>query len=66
MKEILLRILDTCGDVQLVFNFAGKEEESVARELHSTLNHHPRVFSEIEAKNLRELAAVICFCGFEE
>jgi heptosyltransferase-2 len=64
MKEILLRILDTYGNVQLVFNFAGKEEESVARELHSALNHHPRVFSEIEAKNLRELAAVISLSTF--
>ena len=63
MKEILFRILDH-ADVQLVFNYAGEAEMKQARQLHEEMNNHPAVFTNIEAKNLRELIALIANSSF--
>ncbi len=63
MKEILRRIIDRY-DAQLIFNFGGKEEEVLARQLHHEMNSDSRIFMNIEAGNLRELAAMIGLSGF--
>lgn len=65
MKEILNLILDRYKDVQLIFNYAGKEEKNIAQTLHhDMLQSHPRIFSNVEANNLRELAAMVKLSSF--
>jgi heptosyltransferase-2 len=51
-------------DAQLIFNYAGKEEEEVARRLHHAMNDHPNVFIHINAPTLRDLAALIANASF--
>jgi heptosyltransferase-2 len=63
MRRVLERIIEHY-DTQLIFNFAGKAEEAVAFELHNRMNNHPRVFTNIRADNLRELAAMISLSDF--
>ncbi|MBF0575067.1 glycosyltransferase family 9 protein [Dysgonomonas sp. GY617] len=64
MKEIIDRILDKYQDAQLIFNYAGYKEKEVAEEIHKAGSHHPRVFINIEAVNLRELSAMISNVNF--
>lgn len=63
MRQILERIIEHY-DAQLIFNFAGKAEEDVAIQLHRRMNNHRRVFTNVRAENLRELAALISLSGF--
>jgi heptosyltransferase-2 len=63
MKELLARVIEY-RDAQLVFNHAGPVEENTARELHREMNNHPNVFSNIHARTLRELAAMIANSDF--
>ncbi len=63
MQEVLQRIIDKY-DAQLVFNFGGKEEKSAAIELQQAMQNHRNIFCNIEAKNLRELAAMLSNCDF--
>lgn len=59
MSDILHRILNNYSDAQLVFNYGGDKEAKYAKELHSIMNNDPRIFTNIEAKDLRELAAMM-------
>ena len=63
MRRILERIIERY-DVQLIFNFSGKEEETLAVQLHNRMNNHPRVFTNVKAGNLRELASMISLSDF--
>jgi len=63
MRRILERIIERY-DAQLIFNFSGKEEEAVAVQLHNRMNNHPRVFTNVKAGNLRELASMISLSDF--
>ena len=63
MRRILERIIDRY-DAQLIFHFSGKEEEAVAVQLHNRMNNHPRVFTNVKAGNLRELASMISLSDF--
>jgi heptosyltransferase-2 len=62
MRDMLLKILENF-DIQLVFNYGGKEEEAAAKSLAAAMNH-PLVFDNIEAKTIRELAALIANSDF--
>ncbi|NDV81492.1 glycosyltransferase family 9 protein [Bacteroides sp. 51] len=64
MKDTLLQILNQYKDVQLIFNYAGKEEKDISEQLHKEMNNHLRVFSNIDAKSLRELACMIKLSSF--
>lgn len=57
MTEILRRILDTTH-AQLIFNYSGEVEAQSAQRYYEALNKNPRIFLNIEAKNLRELCAL--------
>lgn len=64
MKDTLLHILSSYEDVQLIFNYAGKEEQKISEMLHKEMGNHPRIFSDINASTLRELSCMIdlsCF-----
>jgi len=63
MRQILERIIENY-DVQLIFNFTGIAEETLATQLHNRMNNHPQVFTNIRADNLRELAAMISLSNF--
>ena len=63
MKAVLFRIIDKY-DAQLIFNFGGKEEKEFAVQLHEEMDNHPNIFTNIEAKNLRELAAMFTNTDF--
>jgi len=62
MRQLLLRILEKY-DIQLVFNYGSKEEEEAAKELATSMNH-PLIFHNVEAKNIRELGALIANSDF--
>ena len=63
MHNSLQRMLNKY-DLQLIFNYAGEEEKATAIALHQKLNNHPNVFTNIEAHNLRELAAMMANSDF--
>lgn len=63
MKSILQQLIDTY-DLQLVFNYGGKEEKAFAIQLHQELNNHPSIFTNIEANSLRELPAMLVNAQF--
>ncbi|GHV10394.1 heptosyltransferase [Bacteroidia bacterium] len=63
MTQVLSKILETT-DAQLVFNFVGKTEEAIAVQIQKDLHDHPRIFTNIEANNLRELAAMLANSDF--
>lgn len=58
MKTILRQLINTY-DVQLLFNYGGQEEKDFAIQLHAELDNHPAIFTNIEAKSLRELPAML-------
>ena len=62
MKEILRRIIDY-SDAQIIFNFAGKERD-MAMRYQSELNNDPHIFTNIEAKSLPDLCALLSNCDF--
>jgi heptosyltransferase-2 len=63
MIQVLSRIRADF-DAQLIFNFGGKEEKELALQIQHDMNDHPDIFTNIEAHNLRELAAMIANSGF--
>jgi len=63
MKAVLSKIIDKYN-AQLIFNFGGKEEKEFAVQLHKEMDNHPNIFTNIEAKNLRELGAMLSLSDF--
>jgi len=63
MKQLLQRIIDRY-DVQLVFNYGGKEEEKAAIRLQQEMGNSSCIFTNIKAENLRELAAMLANSDF--
>jgi heptosyltransferase-2 len=64
MQQLLKRIIDTHPEIQLIFNYGGREEEEAALHLKKELNNSPAIFTNIRAKNLRELAAMLANACF--
>ena len=62
MKEILHRIIGKY-DAQIIFNYAG-DEEDYAMNLHREMGNHPAIFTSIKANSLRELCALAANCDF--
>jgi heptosyltransferase-2 len=63
MQELLQRIIDHY-DVQLIFNYGGQEEKNAAIRLQQEMGNPIRVFTNIQAGNLRELAAMLANSDF--
>lgn len=63
MKEILRKMIDKY-DTQIIFNFAGDIEKNYALEMHKEMGMDSGIFTNIEAKGLRELCALISNCSF--
>lgn len=57
MKEVLRRMIDKY-DTQIIFNFAGNEEE-FAVNIHREMGNDKNVFTNIKAGSLRDLCALI-------
>jgi heptosyltransferase-2 len=64
MVATLRLILERYVDVQLVFNFSGEAEKRIAGDICCLMNTPPRVFVNIYARTLRELAAMIAVSSF--
>lgn len=64
MKDVIQRILNKYKDAQLIFNYAGEREKTLAYQLYDMLDQDPRIFINVEAKNIRELAAVLANSNF--
>lgn len=62
MKEVLRRMIDKYG-TQVIFNFAGNEEE-FAVGVHREMNNDKNVFTNIKANSLRDLCALTVNCDF--
>lgn len=58
MKELLLNILNKY-DVQLIFNYGSDAEKQTAKQIYEELNCDSHIFTNIEAKNLKELVALL-------
>nr|WP_320057200.1 glycosyltransferase family 9 protein [uncultured Bacteroides sp.] len=63
MKIVLEYILEKY-DVQLIFNYAGQKEKALAHKLYDEMNKPSNVFINVEAKSLRELAALTANTNF--
>lgn len=64
MKITLLKILSKYPDIQLIFNYGGDKEKQLAMQMYEEMNCDPRIFVNIEAKDLRELAAMFANTSF--
>ncbi|WP_321333839.1 glycosyltransferase family 9 protein [uncultured Bacteroides sp.] len=62
MKELLRRMIEKYA-VQIIFNFAGSEEE-FAVNIHLEMNKDKNIFTNIKADSLRGLCALISNCDF--
>ena len=64
MTEVIKRFLAKYPSVQIIFNFApGKEAENAIR-IYKLLGIHRNIFVNIEAKSMRQLAAMAANCTF--
>lgn len=63
MKRLLQRIIDNY-DVQLIFNYGGKEEENAAIRLQEEMGNAPCTFTNVKAGSLRELTAMLANSDF--
>ena len=64
MVEVLRRIISTYPDAQLIFNYAPGKEAENARRIFQALGESQNVFISIEAKTMRQLAAMSSNCTF--
>lgn len=62
MKEVLRRIIDKY-DAQIIFNFVDNEEK-FAVNIHREMGYDKNVFTNIKARSLRDLCALIVNCDF--
>lgn len=63
MKETLTRIINKY-DAQLIFNYGDNREKELALELEILMNKDSHIFTNIEAKNLRELICLLANSNF--
>lgn len=63
MKEVLLKMIRKYN-TQVVFNYAGAEEEEYAVNLYQMIGSDPNVFIDIKANSLRELCALCANSDF--
>lgn len=64
MIEVLRRFIETYPQVQVIFNFAPGQEAENARRIYDALGQHPNIFINIEARSMRQLAAMAASCTF--
>lgn len=64
MVETLRRVLAHRPDVQMIFNYAPGEEEADARDVYRQLGEPEKVKIDIEARSIREMAAMAACCDF--
>lgn len=62
MKEVLRRIIEKY-DAQIIFNYAG-DEEDYALNMHKEMENDPSIFTAVKANSLRELCALAANCDF--
>lgn len=63
MAQVLSRMIDKYG-AQLIFNFGNDQERSIAESVKADMGNDPRVFTTVEAHNLRELMQMMANCDF--
>ncbi|MDR1809657.1 MAG: glycosyltransferase family 9 protein [Prevotella sp.] len=63
MTELVRRILEKYN-VQIVFNHADKHEKKHAEQIYCELGSPRQVFTDVEARNLRELMALLSNASF--
>lgn len=64
MTEVLHRFMAAHPDVQIIFNYAPGQEAENARRIYAGLSGSPNLFLNIEAKSMRQLAAMAANCTF--
>jgi len=64
MAEVLRRFLQAYPQVQVIFNFAPGKEAENAQRIYKTLDCHPNIFINVEARSARQLAAMAANCTF--
>lgn len=64
MIEVLQRLIENYPDMQIIFNYAPGEEERSARRIYEKLGKPKNIYIDIEAQNLRELAAINSLISF--
>lgn len=64
MVETLRRVIAHRPDVQMIFNYAPGDEEAEAREVYRRLGEPECVKIGIEARSIREMAAMAACCDF--
>ena len=63
MAQVLSRIVEKY-DAQLIFNFGNDYERRIAEAVKEDMGNDPRVFTTVEAHNLRELLQMVANCNF--
>ncbi len=64
MQQVLKSILDKYEHAQLIFNYGGEREKESVRIFYDEMGKPSRVFIDIEAKDLKELRAMISLSDF--
>ncbi|MGL5950087.1 MAG: glycosyltransferase family 9 protein [Cetobacterium sp.] len=63
MKKLIKQMLEKYSDLQIIF-FYSPDEKEFALKIHSELDNHERIFSNIETKSIRELGMLLSNCDF--
>ena len=63
MKAILRKIIDKYN-AQIIFNFAGSQEQNYAKNLFDEMEGDVHIFIGVHADSLKELAAMVANCDF--
>lgn len=63
MKAILHKIINKYN-AQIIFNFAGPQEQTYAQKLFAEMESNANIFMGVRADSLKELAAMIANCDF--
>lgn len=64
MAEVLRRLMEAYPDLQIIFNYAPGQEEQNAREIYRMLGCPHNVFIDVQAKTMRQLAAMSSYVTF--
>src|SRR5690606_15811751 len=63
MKAILHNIINKY-DAQIIFNFAGPQEQDYAKKMFDEMEGNTNIYMDIRADSLKELAAMVANCDF--
>ena len=64
MRDVIQLVVDNYKDIQLIFNYGNEVEKKAAIDMCSQITNNKLIFTNIEAENVKDLAAMLSNCDF--